>query len=54
MKYADKMNVANSVILGDEEVDNKILPFRNMETGEVTEIKYDDEYVQNFLEKVFL
>ncbi len=52
MKYADKMNVENSLILGDEEVDNKVLPIRNMETGEVVEVSYDENYVGNLMEVI--
>ncbi|MFV0441365.1 MAG: histidine--tRNA ligase [Lachnospirales bacterium] len=49
MKYADKIDSEFSLIIGDDEVEKKILPIRNMETGEVFEVVYDDEYLDNMI-----
>lgn len=38
MKYADKLGAKFNVVIGDNEVENKIAKLKNMQTGEETEI----------------
>ncbi len=54
MKYADKINVEKSTIIGDEEVESGVLPIRHMETGEVIKLKYDDSFMDNFFNKILV
>ncbi len=42
MKYADKIGAAYSVILGDNELEQKKAVFKNMKTGEQTEVELPD------------
>ncbi len=53
MKYADKINCGHSLIIGDSEVENNVLPIRNMETGETIEVRYEDDYLDNFVNIFF-
>ena len=41
MKYADKLGAKFNVVIGDNEVKNKIAKLKNMQTGEETEINLD-------------
>lgn len=41
MKYADKLGAKFNVVIGDNEVENKIAKIKNMQTGEETEINLD-------------
>lgn len=41
MKYADKLGAKFNVVIGDNEVENKIAKLKNMQTGEETEINLD-------------
>lgn len=41
MKYADKLGAKFNVVIGDNEVENKIAKLKNMQTGEETEIGLD-------------
>lgn len=41
MKYADKLGAKFNVVIGDNEVENKIAKLKNMQTGEETEINFD-------------
>lgn len=41
MKYADKLAAKFNVVIGDNEVENKIAKLKNMQTGEETEINLD-------------
>lgn len=41
MKYADKLGAKFNVVIGDNEVGNKIAKLKNMQTGEETEINLD-------------
>ncbi len=41
MKYADKLAAKSNVVIGDNEVENKIAKLKNMQTGEETEINLD-------------
>lgn len=47
MKYADKLGAKFNVVIGDNEVENKIAKLKNMQTGEETEI-YLDTFVSGF------
>ena len=48
MKYADKLGVRYSVVLGDSEIESGSAELKNMETGEKSEIKLDeiDEFLK--------
>lgn len=41
MKYADKLGAKFNVVIGDNEVDNKIVSLKDMATGESSEINLD-------------
>ncbi len=41
MKYADKIGAKFTTVLGDNEIDEGVAKIKNMETGEVTEVKFD-------------
>ena len=41
IKYADKLGAKFNVVIGDNEVENKIAKLKNMQTGEETEINLD-------------
>lgn len=41
MKYADKLGAKFNVVIGDNEVENKIVSLKNMATGESSEINLD-------------
>ena len=41
MKYADKLGAKFNVVIGDNEVENKIAKIKNMQTGEETETNLD-------------
>ncbi|MBQ8980115.1 MAG: hypothetical protein IJ077_00735, partial [Eubacterium sp.] len=38
MKYADKMNAAFNVVIGDNEVENKAATLKNMQSGEACDV----------------
>lgn len=42
MKYADKLNVGYTAILGDEEIEKNLLILRNMKSGEQEEVSIDE------------
>ena len=42
MKYADKIGASYSVILGDNELEQKKATFKNMKTGEQIEVELPD------------
>jgi len=42
MKYADKINAARSVVIGDDELEKNEASVRNMRTGESSQIKIND------------
>ena len=42
MKYANKINAKNTLIIGDGELENGKAQLRNMQTGEQTEVSLDD------------
>ncbi len=41
MKYADKLGAKNTLVLGDNEIDEKLVRIKNMTSGEETEISTD-------------
>lgn len=41
-KYADKINVPYVVVVGEEEIKNRVYSLRNMKSGEQEEVSYDD------------
>lgn len=51
MKYANKLGALYSAVIGDNEMENKILKLKNMETGEETEVKIDENFAEN-VEKI--
>ena len=42
MKYANKIGAANTIVLGDDEINNGVARIKNMESGEQTEVKLDE------------
>lgn len=42
MKYADKMGVKYTVVLGDNEIDEGVAKLKNMATGEAVDVKLDE------------
>ena len=42
MKYANKINAKNTLIIGDGELENGMAQLRNMENGEQTEVSLND------------
>mgnify|MGYP002519783358 CR=1 FL=1 len=48
MKYADKIGAKYVVVLGDNEIESGVAKLKNMKSGEQTEIKLDDSFVDNF------
>ena len=45
MKYADKINAAFSMVLGDTELESKRAKLKNMQTGETQEIDFENDLV---------
>ncbi len=43
MKYADKINAAFSMVLGDSELESKRASLKNMQTGETQEIDFEND-----------
>ena len=41
MKYADKLGAKFNVVIGDNEVENKVVSLKDMATGESSEINLD-------------
>ena len=42
MKYANKLNVRYTVIIGDNELETNTARLKNMETGEQVDVKLDE------------
>ena len=42
MKYANKINAKNTLIIGDGELENGLAQLRNMESGQQTEVEIND------------
>ena len=41
-KYADKLEIPNVIIIGEDEIKNKVVKLKNMATGEEREISFTD------------
>lgn len=50
MKYANKIGAKYSAIIGDDEVKNDLVSVKNMETGEVSEIKLSE--IESFIKNI--
>ena len=48
LKFADKIGAKFTIVLGEDEVKNCSAKMKNMTTGEQTDIKLDDNFLQNF------
>lgn len=46
MKYADKIDAKFSIVLGDNELESGKANLKNMETGEVKEVKFDEDLME--------
>ncbi|MDE5853703.1 MAG: histidine--tRNA ligase [Ruminococcus sp.] len=53
MKYANKIDAAFTVVLGDNELENGIAKLKEMEKGTETEIRLDDKFAPAFEEIYF-
>ncbi len=50
MKYADKLEIPNVIVIGEDEVNSGIVKIKNMITGEEKECKIGTELIEYFLE----
>ena len=41
-KYADKLNVKYVIVIGDDEIKNKVVTLKNMVTGEQETLKIEE------------
>ena len=41
MKYANKIGAKYSAIIGESELENKVINLKNMQTGEEKEVAFD-------------
>ncbi|MEG2143813.1 MAG: His/Gly/Thr/Pro-type tRNA ligase C-terminal domain-containing protein, partial [Oscillospiraceae bacterium] len=48
MRYADKINAAYTMVLGDTEIESGKAVLKDMSTGAQTEILIDESFVPNF------
>ena len=48
MKYADKIKAKFTIVLGDDEISQKKAKIKNMENGEQSEIRLDEEFLSDF------
>jgi len=48
MKYANKINAAYTMVIGDNEIESGKAKLKNMSTGEETEIAVDDTFAESF------
>ena len=48
MKYADKIGSKFVIVLGDSELESGSAKLKNMASGEQTDIKLDNTFVENF------
>ncbi len=53
MKYADKIGALYSIILGDNELEQKKAMFKNMKTGEQTEVSLPDGVAKALYDGIF-
>ena len=42
LKYANKINAINTVVIGEEEINNNTFNVKNMDTGETVNVNYDE------------
>lgn len=49
MKYADKIGAKFSVVLGDDEINKKLALIKDMNTGTISEISLNDEFIDQFV-----
>ena len=49
MKYANKVNAAYTLVLGDDELDQNSADLKNMKTGETQRISLGDTFVDDYL-----
>ena len=42
LKYANKINAENTVVIGEDEINNNVFNVKNMDTGETHSLKYDE------------
>lgn len=50
MKYANKINVKNVIVIGEDEISNNYLNIKNMSTGETTKTEFDAKSIKEALE----
>ena len=48
MKYADKIDAAFTMVLGDNEIESNSAKLKNMKTGEQYEIAFDSKFIDKF------
>ena len=48
MKYANKINAAFTVVIGDNELESGKVKLKEMSKGDETEVALDDKFVANF------
>ena len=49
MKYADKIGAKYSMVLGDNELEQKKAVIKNMTTGKQTEVRLDENFLEDFI-----
>ena len=49
MKYADKIGAKYSMVLGDNELEQKKAVVKNMNTGKQTEVRLDENFLEDFI-----
>ena len=49
MKYADKIGAKYSMVLGDNELEQKKAVIKNMNTGKQTEVRLDENFLEDFI-----
>ncbi len=51
-KYADKLKIPYVVVIGEDEIENNCVNVKNMETGEETKVKMEDEEIMRVVKPV--
>ena len=49
MKYADNIGAKYSMVLGDNELEQKKAVVKNMNTGKQTEVRLDENFLEDFI-----
>ena len=49
MKYADKIGAKYSMVLGDNELEQKKAVIKNMNTGKQTTVRLDENFLEDFI-----